>query len=123
MIRLSFALIGSNVKAHARLPNSIRGEIRHRLKFGLASGAKAVHVTNESRTCRQTSSKNLIDQMLQRFEQFAGLRLQQLRVVAFDIQHFAGDALLHCDAQLRGLSFRRRSRETPLPVEKPLSSN
>src|SRR6185369_1017759 len=77
------------------------GKVCHRLKLSFTSRPKAMHVTNKARAASQASSKNLVDEMLQRFEQFAGLRLQQLCIVALDVQNFARDALLHADAQLQ----------------------
>src|SRR5204863_6953792 len=93
-------------KSHSRLPHAIRRKIRHSLQFGFASGAEAVHVTNQSCAASQTSAENLIEQVLQRFEQFASLCLKQLRVLTFDIQHFAGNALLHTDPQLQTCHFK-----------------
>jgi hypothetical protein len=78
-------------KRHAGLSHSIRGRFAIACSSASRVARKPIHVANQPRAALKTSSKHLIDQVLQRFKQFAGLRLQQLGVVAFDVQHFAGN--------------------------------
>jgi hypothetical protein len=63
-------------KRHSGLSYTTRGQVSHRLELSLARGAKTVYVTNKPLARRQTSAENLVDEVLQRFEQLAGLRLQ-----------------------------------------------
>src|SRR6185369_15772866 len=88
-------------KRDARLPHAIGGEISHRLQLSFTCRAKSVNVTNEPFSAGEASSEHLIDQVLQRFEQLSGLRLQQFGVVALDVQHLATDCLLHFHTQLQ----------------------
>src|SRR5688572_13087971 len=92
-------------KRRTRLANAIRREVRHRLKLSFAGSAKSVDIADQTRGARKTTSKHLINYVLQRFEEFSGLSLEELGVFALDIQHFAADALLHSNAQLQTSCF------------------
>ena len=88
-------------KRDACLSHTIRSEIGHRLQLGLTRRAKSVDVANQPFSGGEASSEHLVDQVLQRFEQFSGLGLKQFGVTALDIQYLATDRLLHVNAQLQ----------------------
>jgi hypothetical protein len=60
---------------------------RHRAQFFLPTGAETVNIADDPLPCGQTSSECLVNEMLQCFEQFSALSLEQFRIPAIQVQH------------------------------------